>query len=113
MKKFIHTRRNLAISIAQLILPIVFAILALSIIKANVDNDSTSSSLALDLHPFHKYVVSYSAGQTEDQQTTELAIQYKDQFDGETTKVDRNTYPTMDDFFKQEITSVGLPTFSK
>lgn len=114
VKKFIHTRRNIAISIAQLILPIFFAILALSAAKVSDTGDTYTPSLDLDLHPFPKYTVAYSSGQNVTEDTEALATHYKSQFGGESVSmVDRQTFSTMDDFFKHSITNVGLPTFNR
>ena len=113
VKKFIQARRNLAVAAAQLILPVVFTALALSIAET-IPSVGDEPAYALDLSHFSEYVTAYSSGQTGNSTPTtqSMANTYKDQF-LTTVEVDRTVYPEMDNFFRATADDVGISTFSR
>ena len=112
VKKFIQARRNLSVAVAQLLLPVVFTIMALSVEKA-IPNPGDEPALALNLDPFSDYTVAYSNGSTSNANSESMASYYSDQFGGNVVKVDRTTYSEMDDYFKYVQNDIGVSTFNR
>ncbi|XP_045164403.2 phospholipid-transporting ATPase ABCA3-like isoform X2 [Mercenaria mercenaria] len=112
VKKFIHARRNISVALAQILLPVVFTIMALAVEKA-IPNVGDEPALALDLSPFKDYTVPYSNGSAAAATSESMANYYKDQFSGNTAKVDRSKYTEMDDYFKYVQDDVGISTFNR
>ncbi|XP_052283854.1 phospholipid-transporting ATPase ABCA3-like [Dreissena polymorpha] len=111
VKKFIHATRNIAIAVAQLLLPIIFTILALSVEKA-IPDVGDDPALVLNMNPWKQYTVPYSKGVNSDLTTTSYADAYKSLF-GNTDLVDRTTYPTFNDYFKAVQEDQGISTFNR
>lgn len=112
LKKFIHARRNFAVAAAQLILPIVFTIMGLSVEKV-ISNVGDEPALTLDLSPFSDNVVAYSDGISAASLALAYAAAYKTQFSGATSLVNRAKYNQMDQFFKNTIDDIGTATFNR
>lgn len=112
VKKFIHARRNVTVAATQLLLPVIFTIMALSVEKA-IPSVGDEPSLTLNLNPFSDYTVAYSDGNTPTVTSTSMATYYKDLFTGKTSKVDRSTYTDMDDYFKYVQDDIGVGTFNR
>lgn len=111
VKKFIQARRNLAVAIAQLVLPVVFTIMALAVAES-IPSVGDEPALALNLAPFTDNVVTYSDGVTPTATTTGMMNAYKDQFSGP-QKVDRSKYAEMDDYYKVVQEDIGISTFNR
>lgn len=112
VKKFIHARRNIAVATAQLLLPIIFTILALSVEQA-IPSVGDEPALPLDLSPFSNYRVAYSSGVTATTDSVDMATAYENQFSGVTRNVSRSNYAAMDDYFKYVQDDVGISTFNR
>ena len=110
IKKLIHTMRNKIITIVQLVLPVLFTISALSTEKT-IPKITDEPALLLDSHQFRDFVVPYSDGFILNVENTALAQAYMSQF-GSVDKVDRATYPTMDDYFLKMKDDIGSSTFN-
>jgi hypothetical protein len=112
VKKFIQARRNLSVAVAQLLLPVVFTVMALAVEKA-IPNVGDEPALALNLGPFSDYTVAFSNGSTATATTESRASFYSGQFGGNTVKVDRSRYTEMDDYFKYVQDDIGTSTFNR
>lgn len=112
VKKFIHARRNLAVAAAQLLLPVIFTILALSVEKA-IPKNGDEPSLALNLNAFSDYKVAYTNGSSADATTTSMANYYQGQFSGARQYVAPATYPDIDDYYKAVQDDIGIATFDR
>ncbi|XP_060570838.1 phospholipid-transporting ATPase ABCA3-like isoform X2 [Ruditapes philippinarum] len=112
VKKFIQARRNLSVAVAQLLLPVVFTVMALAVEKA-IPNVGDEPALALNLGPFSDYTVAFSNGSTATATTESQASFYSGQFGGNTVKVDRSRYTEMDDYFKYVQDDIGTSTFNR
>ncbi|KAL4225933.1 hypothetical protein ACF0H5_013921 [Mactra antiquata] len=113
IKKFIHTRRNLAITIAQLILPVFFAILALSIIKSAQALESYSPPLTLDLNWFPRYTVPYAVPENDTSYMKQLGVSYGKQFGANSVNIENQGFTTMNGYVSYKINEIGLPKFDK
>lgn len=111
VKKFIQARRNLAVAIAQLVLPVVFTVMALGVAES-IPSVGDEPALVLDLSPFTDNTVAYSDGITPTATTTSMMNAFKDQF-GKTALVDRSRYAEMDDYFKMVQDDIGISTFNR
>lgn len=110
VKKFIHSRRNKVISIVQLVLPIVFTIMALAVEKS-IPSVGDEPSLLLNYQKFTDFTVPYSDGTTANTDNTALANVYKNQF-GSFDKVNRVSFSTMDGYFLKQKEDIGDSTFN-
>lgn len=112
IKKFIQAYRNIAIAIAQLAVPAAFTLIAITAARIVETGVADKPALALNLAPFRDNRVTYSNGTIPTSISTEMAKNYKVQFD-KTVWVNRNKYPQMDDFFGQVQENIGLATFNR
>ena len=110
IKKLIHTWRNKIITIVQLVLPILFTIMALAVEKT-IPKVEDEPALMLDSHPFIDFVVPYSDGMIPNTDNAALANAYISQF-GNRDKVDRKVFHRMDDYFLQKKKDIGSSTFN-
>ncbi|XP_052780875.1 phospholipid-transporting ATPase ABCA3-like isoform X2 [Mya arenaria] len=111
VKKMLHAVRNLTVAAAQLLLPIIFTALALSVEKA-IPSIGDSPALALNLAPFSDYDVAYSGGVNSNTASNLFATTFKNQF-SKTSDVDRTAYATMDDYFARKQSEAGTSTFNR
>jgi len=111
VKKFIQARRNLTVAIAQLVLPIVFTIMALAVAES-IPSVGDEPALALNLSPFTDNTVAYSDGNTPNAATIGMAGYYKD-LASTPAKVDRSKYAEMDDYFKMQQDDLGISSFNR
>ena len=112
VKKVIHAVRNLTVAAAQLLLPIIFTALALSVEKAIPAIDD-APALALNLNPFDPYTVTYSSGKMGNSTSLTYANTYKDQFTGVVESVDRTKYTEMDTYYVAMEDADGIATFNR
>ena len=110
IKKLIHTMRNKVITAVQLVLPVLFTISALSTEKT-IPKITDEPALLLDSHQFRGFAVPYTDGFVPNVENTALAQAYMTQF-GSVDKVNRATYPTMDDYFLKMKDNIGSSTFN-
>ena len=110
IKKFIHSWRNKVITIVQLVLPIVFTIMALAVEKS-IPSVGDEPALVLDYQRFSDFIVSYSDGTTANTDNTALTTAYKNQF-ASFDKVNRATYSTMDSYYLAKKQDIGDSTFN-
>ncbi|KAL4225817.1 hypothetical protein ACF0H5_013807 [Mactra antiquata] len=112
VKKFIHARRNISVAAAQLLLPVIFTILALTVEKV-LPKAGDEPALVLNLNSFSDYKVGYSNGTTATAGTSSLANYYGGQFNGAERYVDRGTFADMDDYFKHVQDDIGVAIFDR
>ena len=110
IKKLIHSRRNKVVTVVQLILPILFTIMALAVEKS-IPSVGDEPALLLNYQPFSDFMVSYSDGTVANTDNQALANAYKTQF-GSTEDVNRVTYSTMDSYFLSKKSGIGSSTFN-
>ena len=110
VKKMIHSWRNKVISVVQLVLPILFTMMALAVETA-IPSVGDEPELLLDYQAFSGFTVPYSDGTVANMANTALADTYKNQF-SDVEKVDRGTFTTMDDYFLQKKKDIGESTFN-
>ncbi|KAL5014325.1 hypothetical protein ScPMuIL_008595 [Solemya velum] len=114
VKKFLHTLRNLKVTIAQLLLPIVFAIFALSS-EYFVPDLGPDPALAMNLAKFEGSTVVYSSGLPQTPDSSAIAKIYADQFKSpdESHLVDRTKYPQVNNYLLNESTDVTFAIFRR
>ena len=110
IKKLIHTWRNKVITIVQLVLPIIFTIMALATEKA-IPSVGDEPALALNSQPFTDFMVPYSTGTVSNVNNLAMANSFKNQF-GNADLVNRATHSTMDDYFLSKKNEIGISTFN-
>lgn len=110
IKKLIHSWRNKVVSVVQLVLPIIFTMMALAVEKS-LPSVGDEPSLLLDYSRFSDFMVPYSEGTVANVDNTALANAYKNQF-AQTEKVNRATFTTMDDYFLDKKKDIGDSTFN-
>ncbi|KAK7101994.1 phospholipid-transporting ATPase ABCA3-like [Littorina saxatilis] len=113
VKKAIHFWRNRVITLVQLLLPVVFTIVALAVDKARPQS-VTEPALAFNLNPFGGTTIPYSNGSIPNATSNAVAKMYHDQFDSSHSlpKVDV-TQRSMDDYLVGTAESLGTNTYNK
>jgi ATP-binding cassette subfamily A (ABC1) protein 3 len=87
IKRVLHTWRNKMLSISQLAVPLVFTIIALTVVKT-LPIDGDLPPLPLNLSKIGENVVSYSTAKYASTQTKNLAKLYKSQFIDDRTQTE-------------------------
>lgn len=103
IKKAIHSWRNRIVTFVQLLLPVIFTILAL-VIEANAREFAEEPALNLNQAKFENPVALY------DNPANPIAAKYKDLF---TTKEDTSAASSFDRYIIDKMKQVGMSTFSK
>lgn len=113
VKKFIQTRRNFAVTTAQVLLPVFFTIWVLAATKQYDGHEHDEPAFTLNLALFKDNIVTYSDGITPTATTTGMTNAYKDQFSGCKEKVNRTTYAEMDSYYKVKQCKSGIFKFNR
>lgn len=114
VKKAIHTWRNKVVTLTQLILPVVFTILAFLSLQAPGATRGAGPALKLDLAPFDPgSVIVYNKGTSPSADSTRFGELFKDQFPTYQTENADTSDNTLDDYLVSKATSIGISTFNK
>ncbi|KAL3853226.1 hypothetical protein ACJMK2_016782 [Sinanodonta woodiana] len=109
IKKMIHTWRNRVVTIVQLLLPIIFTILAL-LIEKTIPSAGDEPALVMDLSSFGGTYIPYYS----DSGASEATFNYTGRISGQTLEPFSNTsYATMDDFLLYKAKNKGISTFNR
>ncbi|XP_046544470.1 phospholipid-transporting ATPase ABCA3-like [Haliotis rubra] len=114
VKKALHTWRNKTITIVQLLLPVIFTIVALVVGQISLGNED-DVPLTLDLKPFKGTFVPYLDGQTG-ALPQEYAKAYADQFSGtinKVEKIDLLKYQNVTNYFLARERDLGIGQYNK
>ncbi|KAL8560975.1 hypothetical protein ACOMHN_061189 [Nucella lapillus] len=113
VKKALHFWRNRVITVVQLLLPVLFTVIALAVDKARPQT-LAQPPLDFTLDPFSTTTVLYSDGAKPSADTTELAELYGAQFgsDQNVMKVDLKQQ-SMLDFLVNKAKEIGTTTYNK
>lgn len=113
MKKMIHTLRNRLVTGVQLIVPVIFTIMALSIELA-IPKVKDEPSLTLDLQPFGNGLTElYYSGDEPTNFTKDLTRLYANHMQSRGDFPHRITNGPVDNYFVNTTISVGISTFNK
>ncbi|KAL3853225.1 hypothetical protein ACJMK2_016781 [Sinanodonta woodiana] len=109
VKKMIHTWRNRVVTIVQLLLPIIFTILAL-LIEKTIPSAGDEPALVMDLSNFGGTYIPYYS----DSGATAATFHYTGRISGQTLEPFSNTsYATMDDILLYRAKDKGISTFNR
>ncbi|XP_076468754.1 phospholipid-transporting ATPase ABCA3-like [Babylonia areolata] len=113
VKKALHFWRNRVITLVQLLLPVIFTIIALAVDKARPQT-LTEPPLDFNLSPFGATTIPYSNGSRPDTESNAAAEVYSRQFgnDQTTVKVDLNQRSVLN-FLLDKATEIGTSTYNK
>lgn len=110
LKKIIHTARNRIVTAVQLIVPVVFTILALSVEKT-IPKQQDEPALLLGLSPFTNPVMSLNLqGGANNISSAYLALTATDGYQTENSSLPQNAF---EDFLSSEAQKIGVSTFNK
>ncbi|KAK7485122.1 hypothetical protein BaRGS_00023662, partial [Batillaria attramentaria] len=113
VKKAIHFWRNRVVTLVQLILPIVFTIIALAVDKARPQS-TTEPPAIFNLDPFSSTFIPYSNGSSPDNMTSTFAAKYSSQFDDSHTVEEKDlTQQNMSDHILELAAKLGTATYNK
>ena len=112
VKKMIHSWRNRTVTLIQLILPVVFTIMALSTEKS-IPKIEDEPSLTLDLTAFQNIKTIYSQSATPNILASDLLSNYTNVFTRLGYDVESTGSKVMDDYVVSQAQSMGISTFKK
>ncbi|XP_067683951.1 phospholipid-transporting ATPase ABCA3-like isoform X2 [Haliotis asinina] len=115
VKKALHTLRNKAITIVQLLLPVIFTIVALVVGRISIGNED-DVPLTLDLKPFKGTIVPYLDGPTAGTLPRDYAKAYTEQFSGtinKVEKIDLLKYQNVTNYFLSRERDLGIGQYNK
>ncbi|CAG2240533.1 ABCA3 [Mytilus edulis] len=113
VKKIIHTIRNRVVTGVQLIVPVIFTIMALSI-ELSVPKISDEPVLKMDLTPFGNGLTElYFSGASPTTFTTGVATQYKNLLSLRGDSPTSTNNGSFDDAILSKSKTVGVATFNK
>ncbi|XP_076108921.1 phospholipid-transporting ATPase ABCA3-like isoform X1 [Mytilus galloprovincialis] len=113
IKKIIHTIRNRLVTGVQLIVPVIFTIMALSI-ELSVPKISDEPVLKMDLTPFGNGLTElYFSGASPTTFTTGVATQYKNLLSLRGDSPTSTNNGSFDDAILSKTKTVGIATFNK
>ncbi|XP_077979982.1 phospholipid-transporting ATPase ABCA3-like isoform X2 [Glandiceps talaboti] len=106
IKRVLHTRRNFLIMIAQLLIPLLFTVIAVIVAKT-YPGPQTEPKLDLSLQPYGKSIAQYSSGKNPTNLTKLLAKNFDYQFTGTstaTTNLSGHDYQNITNYLLKEAT---------
>ncbi|KAL3853548.1 hypothetical protein ACJMK2_017083 [Sinanodonta woodiana] len=113
VKKMIHTLRNRIVIFFQLLFPVIFTALALSIEKFQ-PSSGDEPALKLDLSPFGRTVVTYGDGTNGSAFESSLIMKYMNNLQGQDAAFwDQTEFQSIDNFFLSQINRLGIGTFNQ
>ncbi|GFO27722.1 ATP-binding cassette sub-family a member [Plakobranchus ocellatus] len=117
VKKAIHTWRNRVVTLVQLLLPVIFTILGLAADEGRPDTQTVEPPLILNLEPFGRSYIPYTAGLNSTTVDNDFAELYKKQFGNseipEMFEIGKTPYNTFDNYTLKRASDLGTSTFNR
>ncbi|OWF34668.1 ATP-binding cassette sub-family A member 3-like [Mizuhopecten yessoensis] len=115
VKKAINTWRNKVVTLVQLILPVVFTVLAFLSIQNSPGQGTTTAepALKLDMAPFKSdSIVMYKSGDNLDPEMVQIKNHFTNLFSSYSTE-DAKDFNTLEKAFLSKANSIGIATFNQ